>query len=290
MPDIEFSGETLPRRRVDLTIAADAPLGTVGVVLETPSALTVFSGGIEISEPAPTPIVSFAGFTNAASFLSSPAVAGGIFTIFGQDVGPTEGAAGYFDPITGKLVGQLEGVAVFFNSVPAPLYFVSRNQLNVQAPAGLQAGVNVLLSVRRDEDSSNAIFLPTGSQSPALFSYPGGGPAVALNQDGSLNTTANPAAAGEIVTLFGAGQGALDRPLASGQAAPLDELSRVDGEVRVLMGGLESEVAFAGMAPGFVGLLQINAGVPEGASGGAAAVEIRIRGTASPAGVTIELE
>jgi len=55
-------------------------------------------------------------------------------------------------------------------------------------------------------------------------------------------------------------------PVAAGAAAPSSPLSVTGNPVSVLMGGREAQVLFAGLAPGFAGLYQVNAVVPAGVS------------------------
>jgi adhesin/invasin len=61
--------------------------------------------------------------------------------------------------------------------------------------------------------------------------------------------------------------GAVDPPVASGAAAPLDSVSTATASVTATVGGQPATVIFAGLAPGFAGLYQVNLIVPQLAPG-----------------------
>lgn len=63
------------------------------------------------------------------------------------------------------------------------------------------------------------------------------------------------------------GSGALDHAVATGAAAPSNPLARVVQPITPTIGGQAATVSFAGLTPGFVGLVQVNLVVPALASG-----------------------
>jgi uncharacterized protein (TIGR03437 family) len=78
----------------------------------------------------------------------------------------------------------------------------------------------------------------------------------------------NPASPGEIVSIYCTGLGAVNPPVEVGMAPPSPSpVAVVAPEVRI--GGQPAQVSFAGLAPGFAGLFQINAEIPPGTSAGA---------------------
>lgn len=105
---------------------------------------------------------------------------------------------------------------------------------------------------------------------PGIFTTGNGtGQAAAVNEDGSLNSESNPAARGSIVTFYATGQG---------QGAALT----------LKIGAYAAELLYAGPAPGFPGLLQINARVPGGfLPPGTEPVTLWAGSTASQDGVTV---
>jgi len=80
-------------------------------------------------------------------------------------------------------------------------------------------------------------------------------------------TSENPAAPGEIVQIYAVGLGAVDCPVPTGKPAPIDRECRiirpVDWRWLTYSERTEpAEVLFAGLAPGMVGVYQINVRVP----------------------------
>jgi adhesin/invasin len=61
-----------------------------------------------------------------------------------------------------------------------------------------------------------------------------------------------------------------------GTAAPATPLSLITGMVQVTIGGQPAQVSYAGVAPGYAGLSQINAVIPTGLTPGDQPVFITI--------------
>jgi uncharacterized protein (TIGR03437 family) len=94
----------------------------------------------------------------------------------------------------------------------------------------------------------------------------------------------NPAKAGDTLVIYTSGLGAIDSAVADGAAAPLDRLVHTVNPVTATIGGVNANVAFAGLAPGFaVGLYQVNVTVPPGvAPSDASQLILTIAGQSSP--------
>ena len=113
--------------------------------------------------------------------------------------------------------------------------------------------------------------------------------ALVLNENGRLNGTAQPARPGETVMLFGSGQGETSPPGVTGQPASAMDAQRIE-DVSVTIGGSAAEVVSAGLAPGFVGIFQIEVRIPDAAaSGERTPVAVVIRGEAAPAGAVMSV-
>jgi uncharacterized protein (TIGR03437 family) len=55
-----------------------------------------------------------------------------------------------------------------------------------------------------------------------------------------------------------------------------------------MIGGQQAQIQFAGLAPGFVGLYQVNAYIPSGLAAGNQPITISIGGKTSPASITYQ--
>jgi len=108
---------------------------------------------------------------------------------------------------------------------------------------------------------------------PAIFTMnqQGTGQGAILNARGVLVDSAAPATAGDTVQVFATGLGVTEPAVVSGAPAPSAEpLARVAAPVSATVGGLPATVQFAGLAPGFVGLYQVNVQIPAGVPPGPA--------------------
>lgn len=268
--------------------AAGGSLTTILVSAEGRTAALTGSAVVE-ADFAGAPEFSAAGVANAASFVAGPIAPGGLVSIFGFDLGPeTAVSTPGFSSATGLLPTRLGGVRAEFDGIEAPLVFVSKNQLNLQAPYELAGRGSASLVVVREGLRSPEVSMPVVAAAPGLFVVNGTAGAI-LNQDSSLNTPANPAPRGGAVIVFGTGQGLVSSPVPTGGPALGDPLSGRNG-VTATVGGEPAQVLFAGLAPGFVGLLQVNLLLPENApSGDGVPVRIFVDGVPSQEGVTLAI-
>ncbi len=199
--------------------------------------------------PAPTPSINF------------PAMAapGSLISLYGTNLtGSAIQAAPPYPP-------QLGGAKVTIGGFAAPLLYIGPNQANIQVPFEVAPGETQL--VFNNALGTASSYLQIVPADPAFFfTTPLSGETpvpVILNQDGTLNTPTAPAQPGDYITLYMNGQGLLDHLLADGQAAPNAPLIHPALPVAATIGGLNALVQFAGLAPGFVGLFQVNLQVPD---------------------------
>jgi uncharacterized protein (TIGR03437 family) len=289
--EIELTdGAIYPLLRFRIAVSPTAPIGSQSAMIRLGDQLSLFTGALEIADPTPTPTFLTSAIVNGASFEALPLSPGGIFSIFGEDLAPAEGF-GFFDLLSGGLVELLRGVTVLVDNRPAPLFYVSRGQINAQAPAELQPGSFVSVRVLREDVISANRLAPVAVSAPGVFVHPESTQIVALNEDGTLNSVANPADRGSALTLYLTGAGAFAPHLAAGQPAPLPPpFHLVAAGVEATIDDLPAVVEFAGAAPGFVGLVQINVRIPTSASSGDNIV-LRVLGggSASQPGTTISI-
>lgn len=233
--------------------------------------------------------ISAGGLVNAANFLYGGGVApGSIVTVFGVQIGPEilEGLQ-----LTGDRVSTvLSGYRVTFDSIEAPLVYAARNQISAVVPFGVAGRNSVVLRVSGPGFMSGARSVPVIASNPALFTAnsSGRGPAAALNQNGSVNTAANPAAKGSVVVLYGTGGGVLSPAPADGQLIGSANLPRTVLPVRARVGGQDAKVLYAGGAPGLVaGVLQVNVELPPNTPAGTVPVSLGIGDAGSVSNVTV---
>jgi uncharacterized protein (TIGR03437 family) len=123
------------------------------------------------------------------------------------------------------------------------------------------------------------------STAPGLFLASATTPA-AVDMSGQLLTPDNPALAGSWVILYATGLGASIPRASTGEIATV--ATGLAGAVRVWLGGVSTTPAYAGLAPGFAGLYQINLQIPLNAPVDPE-IRVEVDGVLSPAGVFLPL-
>jgi uncharacterized protein (TIGR03437 family) len=122
--------------------------------------------------------------------------------------------------------------------------------------------------------------------SPAAFEFTDAGSgrllAAALDQNFALVTAANPVRRGQAVQLYTNGMGPVEnRPASGDPAPPAQPLSVCRVQPEVTIGGRPAQVLFCGLAPGFVGLYQVNATVAADTPTGIQPLVLRSSGVTS---------
>jgi uncharacterized protein (TIGR03437 family) len=291
---------TLLQAVVPATLLTQA--GTLNILVSNPAPGGNSVGTVPVTVGNTSSIL---GVVNAASFESGPVSPGDVVTIFGNNLGPANPAS---MTITNGFVNTtLSGVSVTIDGKNAPMLYVSLNQLSVQVPYEVSIGANKAVSVTNGVN--NALFaVTTAATAPGIFTAngSGAGQAAALACSATtnacaLNSATNLVKIGDIITLYLTGEGIYNTPPLSGGAsdtgyivpAALTPLPQVSPAPTVTIGGQAADVTnvdyYAGPIPGsMLGLLQINAVVPTGASTGVAVpVVVTIGGNSSQAGVTL---
>jgi len=215
---------------------------------------------------------------NGASFAQGPLAPGTIISIFGTGFSRATVSAA-----TLPLPASLDGTTVTISSQSVPLFFVSPTQINGQIPFRLQSG-QAQLTVRDSTGATGSRTISIADASPAVFTTTadGKGDAIAVHADFKLVRKAvlEYARIGETIILFCTGLGAVRNFDTPGAASPFSPLATTVATPTVLMDGRPAQVTFSGLAPGFVGLYQINLVVPSGV-GGDVVLTIRVGETLS---------
>ena len=252
-----------------------------------------FGGGVTdafiakiTDEPPGLPTLPADSVVNGASFRpatdpNSAIAPGAIVAIFGTDLASdTQVATAVPLPTT------LGDTSVTFNNIPAPLFFVSGSQINAQVPFELMTGTgSVTVQVKRGTETSTAQPIGMAAVSPGIFTLnrQGTGPGAILHADSfqPVNDSA-PAQPGAFLAIFCTGLGPVQPEVESGDVAPSTEpLARTLSPTLVNISDIPAFVTFSGLAPGFVGLYQVNVQVPMGVPSGVQEVEIIINNVPS---------
>lgn len=229
---------------------------------------------------------------NGASFeISKPISAGSLVSLKGNAL--SSGAPVQASAI--PLPASLGGTSVTFNSIPAPLLYVSPEQINAQVPWNLP-GATAAVVVTVNGTALPAFTVSLAQFSPAVFALQSGaGPGVAINRDGTVaagpitGLATRPAKYGEVIFILATGLGAVDLSIADG-AASNDALRYTATKPRVLIGGASAQVLFYGLSPQFVGVNQLNVVVPDGIDTGVVPLQIDIGGIRSSDKVTMAVQ
>ena len=262
-----WNGSPLISKRISatqMTAAVPASLlltaGGASVKVTTPGAPDSTALAFTITPAAlttPPPAITSAGIVNAASGVAAIAP-GSLISIYGLNLAAGNGSAAGV-----PLPDRLNGTSVTINGTPAPLIFVSPLQLNAQVPFEINTGTATLLVQAGTLQSAPVPFNVTAT-APGVLTMARSTHAIGQNHtDQSVNSADAPAAPGQYVTVYLTGQGAVDPPVLTGAAPPTGAFSVPLAPIQAWVGGQPAQVAFAGLAPGFVGLLQMNIVIPD---------------------------
>jgi len=226
---------------------------------------------------------------NSASFQeNTPVAPGGFVTLFGERLtgGAQQGASG------ATLPTELGNTRVLLGEKALPLQYVSTGQINAQIPCEVETNAELPLRIQRDDMTSIPVSFVVAKAQPAIFTSAqnGQGQAAAVNQSGTVNGVNARAPRGSFISLYCTGLGAVNPQVPAGQMAPTTVLSHTVSPVTATVGGIQAEVQFAGLAPGYTGLYQVNVRIPDGVPGGSETeVILETNGQTSPP-VTIAIQ
>jgi uncharacterized protein (TIGR03437 family) len=235
------------------------------------------------------PVLNAGGMVSGASFspiaIPSP---GEIVSIFGSNLADGPQAAAQL-----PLPTQMQNAFVLLGTQTMPLLYVSPTQINAVMPYGLTGGTAYQAVARHGSRLSVPQRIAVAAADPAVFTPSGKGQGqghIYIEPGNILAGSSTPATAGDTLTMYCTGLGAVTQPVTAGSAAPSQPLAYTAGTVSVTIGGQPATVPFAGLAPGFAGLYQINAKVPSGVpTGDQIPVVIAVDGINSPV-VTIAVK
>ena len=196
---------------------------------------------------------------NAANL--SPAIApGGLITVFGEQLSPVNLATNEI-PVPTALADSCLTV----NGEPMPILFVSPSQINAQMPFEAIGNVTMVLHTPGGvSDNYNTVILPGA---PSVFLSGTAGPdtnipTIIRASNGLLTTPSNPVHRDDALVIYLTGLGQTLPAVATGLPGPSNPLAQALTMPQVTLGGTNLPVLYAGLAPGEVGVYQINVKVP----------------------------
>jgi uncharacterized protein (TIGR03437 family) len=223
------------------------------------------------------------GVVNAASFVSGGVVPGGMATLFGSHLTSATGlnlASGLPLPLQ-----LLNSSVKFDNKFSAPIFAVDnvngQQQINFQVPWEVAGQQSVVLQVVNNGALSPTVRVPVLAAQPGVFAYNIGNNTfgVVLHANFQLADTGHPVTAGEVVLIYCTNLGAVSPAIKDGEPGTGKELTVAKPSVTI--GGAAGAVSFSGLAPGFVGLYQINVAIPKGPAAGNQSLMVAIGGASS---------
>jgi uncharacterized protein (TIGR03437 family) len=223
---------------------------------------------VTLTSAAQVPLVNPGGIQNAASYSSAAVVSpGGLIAIFGDQLADPTGQ----QPPPGPVPTSLGHTQVKLGDALLPLFYTSNSQLNAQVPFSLAVNSQSQLVVQYGNTLSVPATVSVAAAQPAIYTQNQGGTGQGAILNAVTNILAdpnNPVHAKDVIAIYCTGLGPVNPAVAEGVAASSTVLSRTVTEVTATVGGIPSTVNFAGLAPSFIGLYQVNVVIPDGVTPG----------------------
>ena len=224
------------------------------------------------------PSIPNGSVVNGASFApSAPLSPGSIASVFGS----------------GLASSNPNGTVLTMNGIAAPLYFVGAGQINFQVPWELAGQSQATLTVTVDGAPSNPVTVNLANFGPGIFTLPGAdgkttygtvlissSGAVAAPVGSIAGVTSQPVNRGDYITIFCTGLGPVSNQPPTGVPASDNPLS-FTSTIPVVIVGIPAAPTFYGLTPGFFGLYQVNAQIPQDAPPGPVSLQVQIGGQSS---------
>jgi trimeric autotransporter adhesin len=238
---------------------------------------------------AAAPVIGANGVVNALSYTGGTVAPGEVISIFGSGFG----AGGTNIPVNNSYPMTLGRAKVLIGEIAAPVLAATPTQINAVVPYGLgPTSPSVSVAVQVDDVLSAPLTIPLAAAAPGLATADasGTGEAAILNQDGTVNSSANPASRGSYISLFGTGAGLASPSIVAGTLILATPYPLPQNAVAVTIGGQPATVQYAGAAPTLPsGMLQINVLVPANIQAGNAAVAVTVGTLQSSQVVTVAI-
>ncbi len=261
-----------PAAQVTLQVVAAEQGITLDPALNADASVTVtVPAATAASAPQPTGVANAASAAQAIPGVVAP---GSYVAIYGT------GLAGGGSPsaVSLPLPAMLTGTQLLLGGIPMPLLYAGAGQVNALVPQGLAPNASYPLMVVSGTTQSVPVALTVAELQPGIYTtgFLGSGAGIVTNAvSAQLIGASNPAHAGDYLTIYCTGLGALAGPNgelepADGAAAPTSPIFRTKANVTVTIGGVNAPVQFAGLTATLAALYQVNVQVPAGVTPGGA--------------------
>jgi uncharacterized protein (TIGR03437 family) len=227
---------------------------------------------------APIPSISASSIVSASAFGEFTSVAPGSWIeIYGSNLAAdTRGWTGAdFTGINAPT--SLDGTYVTIGGQKAFVDYISPTQVNALIPSNVLTGTQQL-TVTSPGGTTSSVNVTVNPVEPGLLAPPNfkiGGTQFVVAQfaDGTYvlplgavaGLTGRPAVPGDILVIYGIGFGPVTPDISAGQL--VGEANSLATDFHILIGGVECQVQYDGLAPSYTGLYQLNVVVPNVASG-----------------------
>ena len=223
---------------------------------------------------ASSPAINVGGVVSSKVFGGFSAIAPGSWIeIYGSNLAAeTRGwSAADFNGSTAPTA--LGGTRVTIGGQDAYLAYVSPTEIVAVAPSSAPVGSQPLL-VATTSGTSQPYRVTVSATQPGLFAPSG-------SNLGSVRP-------GDTITLYGIGFGPVTPQVDAGEIAPAS--SALELPLQFVFGGAPATLAYAGLAPGSVGLYQFNVVVPGVAAGGATPLTFTLGGVSGEQTLYVAVE
>jgi uncharacterized protein (TIGR03437 family) len=247
--------------------------------------------GAEKPAPRVAPDYSADSIVNAADNQTHVLAPNAIGTIYGTNLAYSTAAVGQTDVLPTFLGTQESETIVLVNNYPAGLYYVSPGQINFLVPPDLATGpASVVVKVSGLQGP--AISLTLAQAAPGFFQLDPQN-VVATEVNGPVLPSA-PAKPGDVVSLWATGLGPTE-------SVPPENYLQIPSGAAPLIAGANLSISldgtpvdpgaiqYAGQAPGFAGLYQINLALPA-STGLNPEIRLQLDGVFSITGVRLPVQ
>ncbi len=240
------------------------------------------------------PVLPPGGVVNAADY-SRDFAPGALISVFGENLAAQlETAPG--TPLPTSLGGTSVEATDGANTWLLPLYMVSPGQVNAQLPYGVAGTLGIRVVTAAGASAADTIFV--GDRAPKLFAWNEGGYGRAVlthnDEDATPVDRQNPLKPGEYVSIWANSLGEVDPAAVAGEPAndgsPGKPLQTVTAEVLAAIDGVPATVSFAGLAPYFAGLYQIDILTPYSDVVGDVEIVVGAGGAQSQGNISVPVE